>query len=109
LLTKENNYKSFIIPSLTVVRDLSQDTGGAWLSDIESEFIKRYKNQLDPSVKDWFEIKKNHGKTRWQDGCGSRVAYHHLIPNKYISFDSHGSKGSFWKITKEGRDLLEKN
>ena len=92
----------FVIPVLQVLNSLG---GKAWLSDIEDEFYKRFHNSLDPT-KDWQQITGNHGKTLWQDYCGSRVAFHYLKPCGYISIERHGKRGSVWEITRLGQERL---
>lgn len=96
------NIKDFIIPSLHSLENLG---GKAWLSDVEDEFYKCYARYLS-SEKDWQTTTPNHNKPLWRDYCGSRVAYHHLLPNAYITVERHGRKGSMWIITQSGQELI---
>lgn len=97
--------KDFVIPTLTVLESLG---GEANVNDIEEAFLKRYASDLDPAI-DWYKITPNHNKPRWADYCGTRVAFHHLKPEGYIIVESHGSKGSIYKLTDKGRAKLKEN
>jgi hypothetical protein len=105
MLLRHKRYEDFITPVLDVLDSLG---GEAWLSDIKEAFHKRFVGNLEPGV-DWDEIAKNHGDPLWEDHCGSRVSYHHLVPKELSTIERHGSKGSIWKITDRGRAWLRKN
>jgi len=107
MLLRKNHYEDFITPVLDVLDSLG---GEAWLSDIKDAFYKKYASRLEPGV-DWNEITKNQGNPLWEDHCGSRVSFHHLSQKKkkLITIEGHGTKGSIWKITDQGREWLRTN
>lgn len=94
--------KDFICPTLRVLEALG---GEASIGEIEDSFYKRFSSYLDPS-KDWNQT-RNHGKELWRDYCGSRVTYHHLLPEGYIAVERHGNEGSTYKLTSKGRTKLQ--
>jgi hypothetical protein len=98
-----HSVKDFIIPTLSVLDTLGGEAG---LAEIEEGFHKRYAQALDPSI-DWDSVTANHKKPLWADYCGSRVAYHFLKPEGYIVVESHGARGSSWKLTDKGRLRLK--
>jgi len=95
--------RDFVCPTLQVLEALG---GEASVEEVEDNFYKRFGSLLDPS-KDWNQITRNHGKELWRDYCGSRVAYHYLRPEGYIIVERHGSKGSTYKLTSNGRIKLQ--
>ena len=105
IIRNGHRFEDFITPVLDVLDSLG---GEAWLSDIKEAFHKKYMANLEPGV-DWNEITQNHGNPLWEDECGSRLSTYQLLPNNLITKKSHGSKGSIWKITEQGRLWLRKN
>jgi len=95
--------EDFVCPTLQVLEALG---GEALLEEIESNFHDRFGISLDPS-KDWNRITRNHGKELWRDYCGSRVAYHYLRPEGYITVERDPGKGSTYKLTSKGRARLQ--
>lgn len=94
--------ENFVCPVLQLLDALG---GEAEIREIEDGFYKRFGKYLDPS-KDWFEIKRNHGKELWRDYCGTRVAYYFLRPRGYITTRRCGRGGSIYKLTPEGKAVL---
>ena len=95
--------RDFVCPTLQVLEALG---GEASVEEVEDDFYKGFGSLLDPS-KDWNQITRNHGKELWRDYCGTRVAYHYLRPEGYITVERHGSKGSTYKLTSKGRTKLQ--
>lgn len=95
--------KDFVCPVLQILEELG---GEASLEDIEDHFYRRFSNSLD-TAKRWNEVRANHRKELWRDYCGSRVAYHYLVPEGYITVERHGRKGSTYKLTDKGRARLQ--
>ena len=93
----------FVCPTLQVLEELG---GEASVKALEDSFYQRFGSLLDPS-KDWNQITRNHGKELWRDYCGTRVAYHYLRPQGYITAESHGRKGSTYRLTSKGRAKLQ--
>ena len=95
--------KDFICPTLQVIEALG---GEASLKEIEDAFYERFGQSLDPS-RDWNQITPNHRKELWRDYCGSRVAYHHLRPEGYVTLEQCAGKGQTYRLTPEGRAKLD--
>jgi hypothetical protein len=98
-----SSIKDFVIPTLQTIESLGSRASP---DEVENEFYKRFAMNLDP-LKDWNKITPNHNKQLWRDYCGSRVVYHYLKPNGYITIERHGNKGSIWELTKLGRMELQ--
>ena len=103
MILRRNRYEDFVLPVLRVLDGLG---GEAWLHEVEDEFYRHYAEHLDPA-EDWHTKTPNHKKELWRDHCGSRVAWHHLTPENYIAIERHGSNGSIWRLTAEGRARLQ--
>ena len=95
--------RDFVCPTLQVLDALG---GEASIEEVEDNFYRSFGNLLDPA-KDWNQITPNHGKELWRDYCGSRVAYHYLRPEGYVTVERHGNKGSIYKLTSKGRMKLQ--
>ena len=98
--------RDFIVPVLQVLDDFDGDQ--AWITELHARFYERFGGQLDPAVEDWNQPTRNNPRNgqydkKWQDYCGTRVAYYHLKRDEYITSERHGRRGTIYILTAKGR------
>jgi hypothetical protein len=97
--------QDFAVPVLKVLDALG---GRARITELHAKFYEMFGRQLDPAVKDWNQPTKNNYRNgqfdmKWQDYCGTRVAYSYLKPGEYITSECHGRRGTIYILTAKGR------